>query len=202
MKEKPSEYQVILASRSPSRAQLLRDAGIAFTVMPSPFEDPPQPEFLDDESPEELAVHLATRKADALWQTLNPERQADSVVLAADTIALSPARQHILGKPTTVTEACIMLRTFRSTAHDVITGVCLRFQNRTIAFEDVATVKLGYLSDDDINRYLDKNEWQGKAGGYNLTDRLEAGWPIETTGDPSTVIGLPMRRLIEILRHL
>jgi septum formation protein len=56
-------------------------------------------------------------------------------------------------------------------------------------------VTWGDVDDDAIDEYVASGQWRGKAGGYNLEERLEAGWPIECEGDPTTVMGLPMRRL-------
>jgi septum formation protein len=69
-------------------------------------------------------------------------------------------------------------------------------------FRDFAIVTLGDLSDEDIERYLAGEEWRGKAGAYNFSERLNAGWPITCTGDETTVMGLPMNALLRRLRRL
>lgn len=194
--------RLILASRSPRRSQLLREAGYEFDVIASPYEDPPQPQAFAHQTPEQLAIDLATHKAAALADTLNEPQRADRLILAADTIALSPDRRNLLGTPTSHEQARDMLHMFCNSAHDVITGVCILQESDQRAFADVATVHLGLLSHDQIETYLDTNEWQGKAGGYNLTDRRAAGWPIEVEGDPTTVVGLPMQRFETVLRDM
>ena len=68
------------------------------------------------------------------------------------------------------------------------------------SFADVAVVRFGAVSEQQLVTYLATEEWQGKAGGYNLFDRQSAGWPIEVEGDPATVVGLPMKRLIPMLQ--
>lgn len=197
-----SKPRLILASRSPRRAELLRDAGFDFDVIASPFEDPPQPQALNHQTPEDLAIQLAMQKANALWQTLPTRELPFTIILAADTIALSPDRHRLLGTPTSDDEVRDMLQTFRNTSHDVITGVCIQSSDQPQAFADVATVRLGELLDNDIERYIETNCWRGKAGGYNLTDRMNAGWPIEVDGDPTCVTGLPMRRVEPKLKPL
>lgn len=69
-------------------------------------------------------------------------------------------------------------------------------------FEDSTIVSMGMPSDSELGAYLDSGSWKGKAGGYNLSERIDAGWPIEFEGDPTTVMGLPMRRLIPLLEEL
>jgi predicted house-cleaning NTP pyrophosphatase (Maf/HAM1 superfamily) len=61
---------------------------------------------------------------------------------------------------------------------------------------------MGDVSDGVIDAYVASGAWQGKAGGYNLNERLEAGWPLEFFGDPSTIMGLPMRAILAALRRL
>ena len=189
----------ILASRSPRRASLLHEAGFAFEQMGSPFVDPAKPaRFFQSQSPLELAVELAKQKALALYEVLPAARQAGSLILAADTIALSPDGSQLLGTPTNREQAAAMLRTFSGTSHQVISGICLFKQGQVLeAFADEAVVHLGMLSDEQIEAYLNTDDWQGKAGGYNLFDRQAAGWPITTTGDPTTIVGLPMKRLLQ-----
>ena len=63
---------------------------------------------------------------------------------------------------------------------------------------DQATVTWGDIDMSEVDQYIDSEQWRGKAGGYNLQDRIDAGWPITCAGDPATVMGLPMRRLHEL----
>lgn len=213
----PSLPPLILASQSPRRAQLLRDAGLVFEQRSPPFEDPDQPpgELTGSEA-EGYAIALAKRKAASLAPGIDPPR----LILAADTICIDD-QGRLVGKPTDRDDAERMLRAFVNTTHRVVTGVALlrvggpelsQAHDRREAhadtawacrgvydFADTATVSFGPIGDDALRRYLASDDWQGKAGGYNLFDRLAAGWPIEVTGDPSTVVGLPMRRLTAVL---
>ena len=98
-----------------------------------------------------------------------------------------------------------MLTQMRNRQHQTITGVCLMalgLSGETVRrriFCDRANVTIGSLSDEQIQQYLASGQWQGKAGGYNLAERIDAGWPIQCEGDPTTVMGLPMQRLAEHL---
>ena len=96
-----------------------------------------------------------------------------------------------------------MIRSFFDTHHDVITGVCLLAENQQpTTFADTARVYIGRVADHELETYLDTNDWSDKAGGYNLFDRQHASWPITTQGDPTTIVGLPMRRLTPMLKAM
>jgi len=192
----PSPPPLILASQSPRRARLLREAGLAFEQRSPPFEDPDQPpDELTGDQAEQYAIALAQRKAASLAETIDPPR----LILAADTICIDD-QGRLVGKPIDRDDAERMLRAFVNTTHRVVTGVALlrvsaESEAWACAFADTAMVSFGAINDDALRRYLATDDWRGKAGGYNLFDRRDAGWPIDVTGDPSTVVGLPMRRL-------
>jgi septum formation protein len=96
-----------------------------------------------------------------------------------------------------------MLRLLKGRDHDVLTAVCLLPADgeEPDLFIDHSVVTLGPLPDADIDHYVAGDGWKGKAGGYNLSERVEAGWPIRWTGDPTSVMGLPMQRLTPMLRQ-
>lgn len=117
------------------------------------------------------------------------------LVLGADTTCVQGTT--FLGTPATPEEAERMLRGFVGVEHEVVTGVAVidTLTGRRWLFADRAMVRWGEVSDEQIRAYVASGEWQGKAGGYNLRERLEAGWKIEFEGDPTTIMGLPMRVL-------
>jgi len=201
-----------LASRSPRRAQLLREAGYAFEQCDPAFDDPPIPAIHHGQSPADKAVELATRKAlsvDATACGIAPH----TVLLAADTLCIA-ADGSLAGTPTTVDAARTMIESFVNTSHQVITAVALyplysptpspeRSEGPDPrAFADTARVTFEHVSRAQIDAYLDTGQWRGKAGGYNLFDRQRDGWPIRVHGDPTTVVGLPMVRLTRELAAL
>lgn len=198
---------LILASQSPRRAQLLREAGIAFEQRSPPYADPDQPpEHLRGHEAEEYAASLAKQKAKSLAEVLS----GPALVLAADTICVD-AEGNLVGKPIDRADAQQMLSLFINSTHGVITGVAMmnviqQSDNLAVSldhsFADTATVCFGALTDEQLDDYLSNGDWQGKAGGYNLFDRQAAGWPITVQGDPSTVVGLPMQRLTPLLAPL
>ncbi len=183
--------RLILASRSPRRALLLREAGYAFDQADPPFDDPPQPEATHRD-PAALALELARCKA----ASLAGARPPGGVILAADTICVGP-RDELIGQPATRADAAAMLRGFLGVWHEVVTAVALLGDGdaEPTGFADTARVRLEHPGEAAMNHYLDSGQWRGKAGGYNLFDRQDDGWPIRVEGDPTTVVGLPMRRL-------
>lgn len=183
----------ILASQSPRRAQLLDDAGVDFTVVKPPFDDPPQPEDTGD-GPEQIAMQLSLKKALSV-QSIHP----DARIIAADTLIVMPDGS-LAGTPVSIDQTRDLIAAMLNTAHWVVTGVTLLMEgHKPIQFVDRAEVTLGQIEQNDLERYLQTNHWQGKAGGYNLFERQKAGWPVTVLGDETTVVGLPMRLLMEYL---
>jgi len=195
----PDARHLILASRSPRRAQLLRGAGYWFTQADPPFDDPPQPAGDAGQSAEDLAGQLAGRKA----MSLRGHVPAHSVILAADTICVGTDDQ-LIGQPKDRDDARRMIHHFMQREHGVVTGVALLTDGMDTPniLADRAVVALGALSDVQLTDYLESDDWQGKAGGYNLFDRQAAGWPLTVEGDDTTVVGLPMQKLKPAMKAL
>ena len=193
----------ILASQSARRAQLLTQAGISFTATKPPFDDPPHPEDTGG-TPEQIAMQLSFKKALSVQK-----KYPHSPIIAADTLIVMPD-DSLAGTPLCSEQAGEMIRKMLNTAHWVVTGVTLLIpgksgasgKNVPVQFADRAQVTLGNIPDSDLNAYLSTGDWQGKAGGYNLFDRQAAGWPVTVDGDETTVVGLPMAMLMELLRKI
>ncbi|UYV12016.1 MAG: Maf family protein [Phycisphaera sp.] len=186
--------RLLLASGSPRRREILTELGADFTVVPSNVDDgqltPPH-----GATALTWTVAMAYLKAFAAIEVL-PEG-ATGVVMGADTACELDGR--IIGKPATDAHARSTLRSMVGQTQRVVTGVALidphhPHANRLL-LADVALVTFGNVSEDAIDRYLITGGWRGKAGGYNLTERLADGWPITVQGDPDTVVGLPTQRL-------
>jgi len=191
-----SAPRLLLASRSPRRAKLLAEAGYGFEQRTPPYDDSHDANH-DHLPPDEWASELARRKAASCDPTEFP-----GVVLCADTICVDPHGRAV-GKPASRIDALNIIHSFVNADHQIVTGVALRGADGSITtFADTADATFGHLSDDAITAYLDTGQWRDKAGGYNLFDRQAAGWPITVKGDPTTVVGLPMRRLNEVLPTL
>lgn len=194
---------VVLASTSPRRRELLTEYGLQFVAVDPQIDDgllrePP------DVLPDVWAGSLAYLKAQAAVRVAHQSKlvlASGCVVLGADTIVVKDKR--LLGKPKDAADAAKMLMLLSGGCHRVITGialVCPQTGRRTIACES-AEVTVGALSAEQIGGYVGSGQWAGKAGGYNLFDRVAAGWPISWQGDPTAIVGLPMGTLLRALRR-
>lgn len=186
-----------LASRSPRRHRLLAEAGLEARSHRSDLDDA---DLRRGAVPAECWVMaLAYFKARRVLELIRRERPAElrgeAVVLGADTVCVLD--DEIFGQPRDQADARRMMLALRNVAHRTMTGVCLlnSSSGRRWLLLDVATVFIGAIPDDAIETYLASGHWKGKAGGYNLIERQQAGWPIRCEGDPTTVMGLPMRAL-------
>jgi septum formation protein len=185
--------KLILASASPRRAEVLRDAGISFCVLSSAIDETPYP----GETPQQLVQRLADAKAE-----LVAARAVGSViVIAADTVVVLDGQ--VLGKPRSTDEARRMLELFSGRTHSVITGVSLirlpGMDRRQ--FIETTLVHFAPLSRDEISRYLSTEEPYDKAGAYAIQGRASRYIP-RIEGCYFNVVGLPLARLIAALREL
>lgn len=191
--------RLILASQSPRRAQLLREAGLVFEQMDPPFADPDQPAPHPD--PAAHVAELALEKARSLRAQLDDPAV---VILAADTVCVD-GDGHLLGKPVDRADAGRMLRSLAGGRQRVLTGVALLLPEKSatapqvVNFTDEAQVHCGPVAEAQVQAALDAGVWQGKAGGYNLFELRAAGWPLTVAGDETTVAGLPMRKVLGLL---
>ena len=189
----PPPPRLILASGSPRRRQLLRDAGYAFEVHPADIDESDYP---PGTAPADLAEQLAVRKAAAL-----ADRYPADVILAADTVVAVAARP--LGKPANAGDATAMLRLLAGSTHAVVTGVAVLrpADGYARSIRVLSTVAMRPLSPAEIAAYVASNQWQGKAGGYGLQDEYGGADPFVTrmTGSRTNIIGLPMEATAELL---
>ncbi|MCC6321963.1 MAG: septum formation protein Maf [Phycisphaerales bacterium] len=194
--------RVLLASRSPRRRDLLASAGIAHEVIDSGVDDAHlQPGAVAaDQWVAALAYLKAAAAASKRAETRPHTGSAEpAVIIGADTIVLDDGQ--IIGQPRDAADAERILRRLINGSHSVLTGVAMldAATGRREIFTDRAEVTVGEVSDDAVAAYLRSGAWQGKAGAYNLAERLAAGWPIRFEGDPGTIMGLPMRQLVSRL---
>ena len=189
-----------LASRSPRRKLLLEDAGIAVDVQPPQIDDGKLQ--ANNISAEHWVAAMALLKALDVASRLQDKGKVNAgTVIAADTVCVH--RGIILGQPRDADHARTMLQTLQNSTHRTISGVCLirLCDAQRMLLVEETSVKIGNLTHADIDKYIDSNQWQGKAGGYNLIERVESGWPVKWDGDPTTVMGLPMARLLPLLKR-
>lgn len=184
---------ILLASRSPQRRALLGALGVDYRVVASTYGE----DAADGLEPAALAeTHARAKARDVAARSGVPEQGA---VLAADTIVVVDGA--VLGKPVDRDDARAMLKTLSGRRHSVLTAVCVIAAAGEAAFVDEAAVTFLPLSNAQVDWYLDRGEWQGRAGGYaiqgsgsSLVARVE--------GDFTTVVGLPVGRLTELLDEL
>lgn len=145
---------LILASQSPRRVEILRQAGIPFVVRFVPVDETP----LSQETPEDYVRRLAETKARAV------PTEADEIVLGADTTVVLD--QEILAKPVDVDDARRMLGLLSGRRHDVLTGICLRRGEEVICDHAVTEVWFAPMSGQEIDDYVKTGEPMDKAGAY------------------------------------
>ena len=180
-----------LASNSPRRLELLQQIGISPEVSPSQVNE----DLWDRQIPPELLVRkLAIAKA----QDVNVP-SFDGVVLGADTIVLS--QNKILEKPKDLEDARQMLSFLSGSTHEVLTGIALLYKHEVQSDVVRTNVTFRNLSREEIDLYLQTNEWKDKAGGYGIQGR-GALLVSSIQGCYNNVVGLPLSRVGEMLREL
>jgi septum formation protein len=194
---------LFLASRSPRRRSLLDEAGIAHRTVESGVDDGTL-RAATSRVPAWVAS-LAYLKAAAGWAALPAQERPRAVVLGADTTVLFQGQ--VLGKPRDERDARRMLGALLGSVHQVLTGVALVGAGagprvRREMFADAATVVFGGASPAVLEGYIASGAWRGKAGGYNLPELSGRWWDARCEGDPTTVEGLPMRRLVPALAEV
>ena len=185
--------KLILASASPRRAQILRDAGISFAVLSSAVDETPYP----GETPQQMVLRLAHAKAELVAaRAVGP-----AILIAADTVVVLDGQ--ILGKPRSTEDARRMLQLFSGRTHSVVTGVSvLRLpEMERRQFVETTLVSFALLSSDEISRYLATDEPYDKAGAYAIQGYAGRFIP-RIEGCYFNVVGLPLSRLIATLREL
>ena len=198
MIKSPLPPRLLLASRSPRRMLLLREAGFNAETIPSGIDDSGL--VAGPVTPPQWTAALAHLKARAAMRSLIPT--ANALIIGADTIVECDGR--IIGQPRDADHARQIIIDLADREHDVITGVSIIHvaNGREVIFTDTARVTVGVIPGDSIDQYIATGQWRGKAGAYNLSERLAAGWPIEYLGDPGTIMGLPMQRLARCLARI
>lgn len=183
------ECQIILASASPRRQEMLRSLGIEFTCQPSAISEPVPNR---GESPIDYALRAAKAKALAHANELAP----NAAVLAADTVVA--CRDRIYGKPENLQEALAMLRNLNGRAHVVVTSLILFFKGSLDSVFEQTRVVFSSWPDNILEAYARTGESMDKAGAYAIQG--QGSFLIQAIeGSYTNVIGLPLEPLVKIL---
>ena len=183
------KYDVVLGSNSPRRRELLNDMGVKFRVEAIKGIDESYPASLPVE---EIPVFLARIKAEG-----HPLKENELLITADTVVVLDEA---VLGKPTGEADAHRMLRALSGRAHRVISGVCVTTVGRTESFADTSIVQFADLSDDEIGYYIKHYRPLDKAGAYGIQEWIGNIGITGISGDFYNVMGLPTRKLYQLLK--
>ncbi|MDO4558730.1 MAG: nucleoside triphosphate pyrophosphatase [Planctomycetia bacterium] len=199
----PRRCRLILASRSPRRAELLRMSGYDTEVVPASESAEPAP--IPGETAISLVRRAAVAKATDVVGRLAPDGPTDEdlhtdvprIVVGCDTVAT--LNGEILGKPADRADARRILRKLSGSEHECVSGLCV--WNLTTDCERLecerTVLRMARLTDAQIESYLDSGLWEGKAGAYGLQDGVD--WAEVVEGSESNVVGLPLELLEELL---
>ena len=182
------KYDVVLGSNSPRRRELLNDMGITFRVEAIKGIDETYPANLPVE---EIPVYLARVKAQG-----HPLKQNEMLITADTVVVLDDA---VLGKPDGEAEAHRMLRALSGRAHRVISGVCVTTAERSESFADTSLVHFAELTDEEIDYYIEHYRPLDKAGAYGIQEWIGNIGITGINGDFYNVMGLPTRKLYQLL---
>ncbi len=187
------QHDLVLASRSPRRVELMRGLGLDFEVEPAPEH---LEHDVSHDDPFALPQLLAARKC-----VYVSERRPKSLVIAADTVVIIDDR--ILNKPADDDEARSFLRLLAGRTHVVVTGVAIRHHERGVHMEKNARTYVTFreLADDAIARYVATGEGRDKAGSY-AAQGVGAGLIRSIDGCFFNVVGLPVSMLLDMLREV
>ncbi|MEO6682769.1 MAG: Maf family protein [Ginsengibacter sp.] len=186
--------QIILASASPRRKQLLEWADISFEVLVADTDESYSSSLTD----EEIAIHIATNKALAVKDKISQDMK--STIIAADTIVV--LNKKIIGKPANREEAISILTELSGQTHVVITGVCILSGSQQIQFSETTQVEFHSINRSQIEYYVDHYKPYDKAGAYAIQEWIGVTAVKCITGDFYNVMGLPVSRVLMELKKL
>lgn len=185
------KYNIILASGSPRRRELLQMFDIPFKVATGIDVDESYPETL---SCKEVPMYLSNLKAEAYLPTINE----NDLLITADTVVI--VDEEVIGKPVNRKEAIDMLLKLSGRTHTVVSGVTIVTQSRRESFSAETYVKFSELTEAEIEYYVDKYKPYDKAGAYGIQEWIGAAGVAGIDGSFYNVMGLPVNRLYRLLQ--
>lgn len=182
--------RLILASKSPRRAELLKAAGFTLEVIPSKVDERRR----ERELVEDYVLRVATEKADVVARA-----RCDAPIVAADTVVVLDG--HVMGKPKDDAEATAMLRMLAGRTHEVLTGVVVRLGDEQRGHVERTRVRVAGLTSADISWYVGTGEPRDKAGAYAVQG-LASRFIEAIEGSYSNVVGLPVAAVYRLLKQV
>ena len=186
-------YNIILASASPRRKELLKQIGFEFTCIPSHKE-----EVFTEISPENIVKQLALLKAEDIAGQVSDQ----SIIIGADTIVVHD--NEVLGKPKNKDHAYQILNKLQGNRHRVYTGVCIIVKEEDsmlkFQFADRTEVCMYPMTEQEINDYIHTEEPMDKAGAYAIQG-IGSSFVEKIIGDYNTVVGFPLSRFYQIMKE-
>jgi len=186
-----SRYNIILASNSPRRKELLSGLNIPYEIKTLPDIDESYPDSLTGE---DIAIYIAKEKANAYLDQLDDK----TLLITADTIVLLDGK--VYGKPSDETDAKQMLRDLSGKTHQVITGVCITTKDKQVSFGVSSEVRFSKLDDDEIEYYVSNYKPFDKAGAYGVQEWIGYVAVEYISGSYFNIMGLPIQRLYRELK--
>jgi septum formation protein len=187
----PDNWHFILASRSPRRAQLLKELGLKFDIVIKDYKE----EYPGNLSGAEIAEYLAYEKASQFRGDLSD----NDIVITADTIVW--CNNTVLDKPSSFKEAVEILRIISGKTHDVITGVTFLSNLGEYTFSSTTRVTFDKLSDEEISWYIKEFKPFDKAGAYGIQEWIGLAGIISIEGSYFNVMGLPVQKVYTELKR-
>lgn len=183
--------KIILASGSPRRRELLKNAGLDFEVHPSDYEEVLEDYVFTPEKIENLAYNKALDVAN---------KYEEGIIIGADTVVV--LNNRILTKPKDRADAFVMLKSLSGVPHTVVTGICVidKDTNKTKIKYVSTTVEFENLTDEQINFYIDNFKPFDKAGAYGIQE-MPKGYIKSVDGSFENVIGLCTKTVLEMLKE-
>ncbi|MFK8008915.1 MAG: Maf family nucleotide pyrophosphatase [Saprospiraceae bacterium] len=181
--------KIILASKSPRRSQLLREAGFQFEIQTRDIEET----YPNTLPAEDVAEFLAEKKAEGVKDFI----KSNEIILTSDTTVVMG--NTIFGKPKDAHDAFDILKTLSGKSHKVITGVCLLSKDKKRIFKGVSKVTFDQLTDQEIRYYIKEYKPFDKAGAYAIQEWIGLCKIKKVKGTYSNIVGLPMRKVYKEL---
>ncbi|MBW9212840.1 MULTISPECIES: nucleoside triphosphate pyrophosphatase [Terrabacteria group] len=182
--------EIILASKSPRRKELMETLGLPFSIMVSNTKE----EWYSNLKPNENSLNIAKEKAEAIFL-----QKPEAIIIASDTIVLKD--NLVFGKPKDVKDARRMLQELSNSVHQVYTSVVVRKGNQVLSAISVSDVYFLEIPDDELELYLKGSEWKDKAGAYAI-QAWAARYIDKIDGDYYAIMGFPVSKVNSLLKQI